>query len=87
MTDTQITWLSPEEAAKKLGVSLVTLYRYISQEYGRLPSYKITGSNVRISESELNAWVMDHHRGAVIATEKIGEHNWTEGDKGGPTYE
>lgn len=87
MVNTKIVWLSPEEAAQKLGVSIVTLYRYINQKYGKLPSYKISSSNVRISESELNDWVKDHHRGAVINSEKFGEHEWTESEKGEPGYE
>lgn len=59
MTNEEVIWLSPEEAAKKLGVSRVTMYRYLNDLPECVPSYKI-GGVVRIKLDELNKWVESH---------------------------
>ena len=45
-------WLSPKQAAQKIGVSKATIYRYINRKNDPIPSYKITSSNIRINETE-----------------------------------
>jgi len=50
-------WLTPEEAAELIKVSLSTIYRYIGDKENALPSYKISRNKVRISKTELDEWV------------------------------
>jgi len=57
MNEEKINWLSPEEAAKHIKVSVVTLYRYMKQG---LPFYRLTGGTIRINEDELNLWIIRH---------------------------
>ncbi len=66
-------WLSPKQAAKKIGVSKATIYRYINRENDPIPSYKITSSNIRINETELDVWVIRQGQKETIAEEGI-EH-------------
>jgi len=58
MNNEKINWLSPEDAAKHIKVSLVTLYRYINQSVNPLPAHKISSSNIRINQEELDLWVL-----------------------------
>lgn len=55
--DTKKIYLTPEEAAEYLNVSVTTIYRYIEQEVNPLPSYKISSKNIRITLSELDEWI------------------------------
>lgn len=73
MKRTDGTFLSPKQAALKIGVSLVTLYRYLNLEKNPLPAYKITGGNVRILQDELTAWVLSHRMKETIEEEGL-EH-------------
>jgi len=77
-------WLTPAEAAKHLGVSMATIYRYLNAPKNPLPSYKLSESMIRIEIIELNKWVKKHCCGKVIINDnKV----WTESEMGGPTYE
>ena len=67
------TWLSPKQAAQKIGVSKATIYRYINRENDPIPSYKITSSNIRINEMELDVWVIRQGQKETIEQEGI-EH-------------
>lgn len=52
-----IIWLTPEEAAEYLKVSLSTIYRYVNDKENPLPSYKISRNKIRISKSEIDEWI------------------------------
>lgn len=43
--------LTPEQVAKKLGVSVYTIYRYVKA--GKLKAIKYTANNFRIDEEDL----------------------------------
>lgn len=83
----ETTWLSPEEVAQKLGVTLVTVYRYFTQETNKLPSYKVSNSTVRVDSGELDQWIRQNKRGELISKPFVPKIDWTESEKGGPTYE
>ena len=51
---TDIEWLNTEEAAKRLGVTTRTLYRFMDQ--GRLPSYRF-GRVFRLKMSDLEVFI------------------------------
>lgn len=51
-------WLSPAQAAKRIGVSRVTLYRYINKKDNPLPAYKLSSSTIKISCEELDQWII-----------------------------
>lgn len=59
MKTNQTEWLSPSQAAKRLGVSRVTLYRYINQKSNPLPAYKLSTSTIKINSEEIDKWVSD----------------------------
>jgi excisionase family DNA binding protein len=49
-------WLSPEEAARYLGVSRTRIYQYIRAD--RIPLHRLPDSNmVRLNIHELDEWV------------------------------
>ena len=73
MDENKIIWLSPKEAAKHLRVSLVTFYRYINQTNNALPAHKISSSNIRINQEELDWWVLNKNMAETIADEGL-EH-------------
>lgn len=50
----QKRWLTPREAAERLGVSRSSVYRYISLGY--LVAYQYTDRTIRISRSALRAF-------------------------------
>lgn len=69
MNNKQIIWISPEEAAKHLKISMATLYRYINQEINPLPAHKISPSNIRINQEELDLWVLRKNMAETIEEE------------------
>lgn len=54
MADDEIRWMSTGEAAKRLGVTVRTLYRLIDES--QLPAYKF-GRVIRLQESQVNAFI------------------------------
>lgn len=50
----EIKWLSTGEAAKQLGVTTRTLYRFIDE--GQLPAYRF-GRVIRLQESEVHEFI------------------------------
>ena len=50
--------LTCEQVAKKLGVSIFTVYRYIKA--GKLKAIKYTERNFRIDEKDLNQFLKRH---------------------------
>jgi excisionase family DNA binding protein len=49
-----LRWLSTADAAKRLGVSLRTLYKFIDE--GNLPAYKF-GRVIRLQEAEVDSFI------------------------------
>jgi excisionase family DNA binding protein len=47
-------WLSTAEAARRLGITARTLYRFIDE--GQVPAYKF-GRVIRLRESEVDAFI------------------------------
>ena len=56
--DPEEKMLTPEEAAKRLGISKITLGRYLNMEKNPLPSYRISNKIVRIRPVEMLAWIL-----------------------------
>jgi excisionase family DNA binding protein len=54
MTQGDIRWLSTGEAARRLGVSLRTLYKFIDE--GSVPAYKF-GRVIRLQEAEVDGFI------------------------------
>lgn len=54
MAAAEIHWLSTAEAARMLGVSLRTLYKFIDE--GQVPAYKF-GRVIRLQEAELQSFI------------------------------
>jgi excisionase family DNA binding protein len=54
MAEDEITWMSTGEAAKRLGVTVRTLYRLIDES--QLPAYKF-GRVIRLKGSEVEAFI------------------------------
>lgn len=54
MSSTEIAWLSTAEAARRLGVTPRTLYRFIDE--GQLPAYRF-GRVIRLKEDEVDAFI------------------------------
>jgi excisionase family DNA binding protein len=50
----EIRWLSTAEAAKRLGITPRTLYRFIDQ--GDLPAYRF-GRVIRLKEAEVDSFI------------------------------
>ena len=54
MPDDEITWLSTAQAARRLGVTARTLYRFIDD--GALPAYKF-GRVIRLQQGEVDRFI------------------------------
>ncbi len=54
MSDSQIMWLSTETAAKRLGITTRTLYRFINE--GDLPAYRM-GRVIRVQQADVDAFI------------------------------
>lgn len=54
MASSEIRWLSTNDAASRLGVSLRTLYKFIDE--GHLPAYKF-GRVIRLQHDEVDAFI------------------------------
>ena len=54
MTASEITWLSTAAAAKRLGITPRTLYRFIDQ--GDIPAYRF-GRVIRLKQDEVDAFI------------------------------
>jgi excisionase family DNA binding protein len=54
MSDDDIRWMSTGEAARRLGVTVRTLYRLIDES--ELPAYKF-GRVIRLQEAEVEAFI------------------------------
>ena len=54
MAPSEIQWLSTNDAAGRLGVSLRTLYKFIDE--GQLPAYKF-GRVIRLQQQEVDAFI------------------------------
>ena len=54
MPDDEIRWMSTGEAARRLGVTVRTLYRLIDES--ELPAYKF-GRVIRLQESEVETFI------------------------------
>lgn len=54
MSDTQIEWLNTETAAKRLGITTRTLYRFINE--GGLPAYRM-GRVIRVKQSDVDEFI------------------------------
>lgn len=52
----EIDWLNTEEAAKRLGITTRTLYRFMDQ--GRLPSYRF-GRVFRLKVADVEKFIED----------------------------
>jgi excisionase family DNA binding protein len=56
MSDTEIAWLNTDEAAKRLGITTRTLYRFIDQ--GKLSAYRF-GRVFRLRLTDVDAFIDD----------------------------
>lgn len=54
MAADEITWLSTQEAARRLGITTRTLYRFVDE--GDLPAYKM-GRVFRLQQSDVDAFI------------------------------
>jgi excisionase family DNA binding protein len=54
MTSSDVRWLSTAEAAKRLGITPRTLYRFIDE--GQLPAYRF-GRVIRLKEAEVDQFI------------------------------
>jgi excisionase family DNA binding protein len=54
MADPADLWLSSKEAAKQIGITSRTLYRFIDE--GRLPAYRL-GRVIRLKTSDVDSFI------------------------------
>lgn len=54
MSDAQIVWLNTETAAKRLGITTRTLYRFINE--GGLPAYRM-GRVIRVKQDDVDEFI------------------------------
>jgi excisionase family DNA binding protein len=54
VNENEIAWLSTQTAAKRLGVTSRTLYRFIDQ--GELPAYRF-GRVIRLKATDVDAFI------------------------------
>jgi len=54
MAGTEIEWLSTQAAAKRLGITPRTLYRFI--DLGELPAYRL-GRVIRLKATDVDAFI------------------------------
>lgn len=52
--DDEITWLSTGDAAKRLGITTRTLYRFLDE--GELPGYRF-GRVIRLQQTDVDAYI------------------------------
>ena len=52
--DDEIVWMSTQEAARRLGITTRTLYRFVDE--GALPAYKM-GRVFRLKRSDVDAFI------------------------------
>jgi excisionase family DNA binding protein len=50
----EIEWLSSQEAARRLGITTRTLYRFVDQ--GALPAYRM-GRVIRVKATDIDAFI------------------------------
>ena len=50
----EIEWLSTQEAARRLGITTRTLYRFVDQ--GEIPAYRM-GRVIRVQASDVDAYI------------------------------
>jgi excisionase family DNA binding protein len=50
----EITWMSTQEAARRLGITPRTLYRFVDE--GALPAYKM-GRVIRLQQADVDAFI------------------------------
>ena len=50
----EIVWMSTQEAARRLGITTRTLYRFVDE--GQLPAYKM-GRVFRLKQSDVDAFI------------------------------
>ncbi|WP_419919934.1 helix-turn-helix domain-containing protein [Candidatus Poriferisocius sp.] len=53
-SDSQILWLNTETAAKRLGITTRTLYRFINE--GSLPAYRM-GRVIRVNQADVDEFI------------------------------
>ena len=75
MATDEIVWMSTQEAARRLGVTARTLYRFVDE--GALPAYKM-GRVFRLKQSDVDAFI----EGARIPPGSL-EHLYPERKSGG----
>jgi putative molybdopterin biosynthesis protein len=51
-----IEWLSTQEAARRLGITTRTLYRFVDQ--GEIPAYRM-GRVIRLQAADVDAFIRD----------------------------
>ncbi|WP_419926437.1 helix-turn-helix domain-containing protein [Candidatus Poriferisocius sp.] len=54
MSESQIVWLNTETAAKRLGITTRTLYRFINE--GGLPAYRM-GRVIRVQQTDVDRFI------------------------------
>jgi excisionase family DNA binding protein len=54
MGDTEVVWMSTADAAKRIGITPRTLYRFIDQ--GDIAAYRF-GRVIRLKQSEIDAFI------------------------------
>jgi excisionase family DNA binding protein len=54
MSQEEITWLSTGDAAKRLGITTRTLYRFLDE--GELPGYRF-GRVIRLQQTDVDAYI------------------------------
>jgi excisionase family DNA binding protein len=78
----EIEWLNTEEAAKRLGITTRTLYRFMDQ--GRLPSYRF-GRVFRLKMTDIEIFIEDCRVKPGTLSHLYPEPNPAEADDGDPT--
>ena len=54
MSQDEISWLSTGDAAKRLGITTRTLYRFLDE--GELPGYRF-GRVIRLQQTDVDAYI------------------------------
>ncbi len=78
----EIEWLNTEEAAKRLGITTRTLYRFMDQ--GRLPSYRF-GRVFRLKMTDIEEFIEDCRVEPGTLSHLYPEPSPAEADDGDPT--
>ncbi len=74
----EIVWMSTQEAARRLGITPRTLYRFI--DVGQLPAYRL-GRVFRLKQSDVDAFI-ERSRIAPGSLEHLYPERKTSGDTG-----